>query len=321
MTITRRVVLSRVAASVLISSVFGSSQAWATGNVVYTYDALGRISSVTYPSGKTIAYAYDAAGNRTQVVRNGGGSSGFNQTIPVTGTGPINLRTLANNAGYNGAQDATVEFQIGNGVAIAGSAASGTVGGIAIDSGTWPGGFTITLTLHVLSGGTVRGGGGAGGVGGYTNFSQTGGAGFAGGDAVYCRLPMAVTVDNGGTIQAGGGGGGGGGGGTSGSAGYGGGGGGGGFPNGVGGAGGSGTLVIPGSAGAIGTTAGGGAGGGATSPGAHGGTGGGAAAIGIAGAASSGASGGAGGSAGYAIRKNGNTVNVTNNGTITGSVG
>ena len=35
----------------------------------YTYDALGRVSSVTYSNGKTITYTYDAAGNRTQVTQ------------------------------------------------------------------------------------------------------------------------------------------------------------------------------------------------------------------------------------------------------------
>lgn len=36
--------------------------------VVYAYDALGRLTSATYPNGVTITYTYDAAGNRTQVV-------------------------------------------------------------------------------------------------------------------------------------------------------------------------------------------------------------------------------------------------------------
>lgn len=33
-----------------------------------TYDSLGRIYIITYLSGKTITYTYDAAGNRTSVV-------------------------------------------------------------------------------------------------------------------------------------------------------------------------------------------------------------------------------------------------------------
>lgn len=35
-------------------------------STAYTYDGLGRLSSVSYSDGKTIAYTYDAAGNRTQ---------------------------------------------------------------------------------------------------------------------------------------------------------------------------------------------------------------------------------------------------------------
>jgi hypothetical protein len=42
---------------------------------------------------------------------------------------------------------------------------------------------------------------------------------------------------------------------------------------------------------------------------------------GFPGTESGGGAGGGGGAAGYAIRKNGFTVNVTNNGTITGTVG
>jgi len=34
----------------------------------YTYDSLGRVTTVTYDNGKEIIYTYDQAGNRTQVV-------------------------------------------------------------------------------------------------------------------------------------------------------------------------------------------------------------------------------------------------------------
>lgn len=42
--------------------------AFAKDPVIYTYDALGRLTSATYPNGATITYTYDAAGNRTKVV-------------------------------------------------------------------------------------------------------------------------------------------------------------------------------------------------------------------------------------------------------------
>jgi YD repeat-containing protein len=42
----------------------------ATGSVVYTYDALGRIATASYDTGVIIIYTYDANGNRTSQVIN-----------------------------------------------------------------------------------------------------------------------------------------------------------------------------------------------------------------------------------------------------------
>lgn len=42
------------------------------GTTTYKYDALGRVIEVLYPDGSKITYAYDAAGNRTQVARTAG---------------------------------------------------------------------------------------------------------------------------------------------------------------------------------------------------------------------------------------------------------
>ena len=239
----------------------------------------------------------------------------FSQTIQITGAGPVNLRTLANAAGYSGAQSANITFEVGNGITLTGTAGAPN-GGIAIDTGTWPGSpYTITLTLVVKTGAIVRGGGGKGGDGG------TPGAGGAGGDAVYCRLPMSVTIQSGAQVRGGGGGGGGastvfegwpepdyryGGGG------------GGGAPNGAGG-GGDNTADN----GANGTTSGGGAGGDGDNGGVDGGNGGGYGANGGTGQGwvSPSAPGGSGGTAGYCIRKNGHTVPVTNNGTTSGTIG
>jgi len=41
------------------------------GATTYSYDALGRLSTVSYDNGKQVIYSYDAAGNRTQVVSQG----------------------------------------------------------------------------------------------------------------------------------------------------------------------------------------------------------------------------------------------------------
>jgi hypothetical protein len=264
---------------------------------------------VIYDGGATIDYSYDAAGNRTQVVRSATPpSSVFTATIPITGAGPVNLRGLADAAGYNGAQSAAVTYTLASGVTITGSPG----GGAGINTGSWPtGSHAITLTLQIS--GAVRGGGGTGGNGAtgmQPGQVKPGFAGGAGGHAINCQAPISITVNAGGLVQSGGGGG-------RGGDGYGGdfpepireggGGGGGGAPNGAGGAGGGGES--PGGPGNSGTTSGGGAGGSGYQNGFAGGT------YGVAGG------GATGGAAGYAIRKNGQTVTVTNNGTITGTVG
>lgn len=333
MTISRR---SFFAPAILLaagSAAFRPSSANAD-TVQYQYDVFGRVVRVIYNSGATIDYTYDAAGNRTQIVRSSSPpANSFTQTISVSGGGGVNLRTLANGAGYNGAQPATVTYQLGSGATVTG--ASG--GGIGIDTGTWPyTEFAVLLTLEIA--GTVIGGGGWGGIGGDFVINAT--PGGAGGDAIHCRLPATVVVQSGGVVSAGGGGGGGagalrrvfGGEPTTWNAG----GGGGGYPNGTGGIDGSGADFNVANPGSNGTTSGGGAGGsgGATGHGTRttgtGGAGGGVASSGASGGNPTGSGGtgtwtagapGAGGAAGYAIRKNGFTVSVTNNGTINGTQG
>src|SRR5581483_12491271 len=70
---------SRLALSVMLLTlgVLAGPPALATDQFTYTYDALGRLSSVTYQNGGSVTYTYDAAGNRTQVTNTAGsGSSG-----------------------------------------------------------------------------------------------------------------------------------------------------------------------------------------------------------------------------------------------------
>jgi hypothetical protein len=228
----------------------------------------------------------------------------FNATIDLPSTnGTLNLRSIANANGYNGAQNANITFEVESGVVITGVPGPPFM---AIDSGTWPGGFSIAITLTVKTGGKVYGSGGGGGFGGDPFFF--GSPGGPGGDAVYCRVPMVINVQSGGEIKAGGGGGGGGSGGPE----DGGGGGGGGAPNGPGGGGGSSSGAgIPGNSGGPGDVSGGGFGGGGYHIGGDGGG------FGVAG----GAGDSPGGPPGFAIRKNGNSVPVNNSGTIVGAQG
>jgi YD repeat-containing protein len=307
--------IGMVAVGAIVASLAIAMPATAAETVVYLYDELGRISVARYPDGKEISYQYDATGNRTSTATTL--VAAFNQTIQVPASVSVNLRSLANAAGYTGAQAATITFQVASGVTVSGAGGSGLTpnGGPAIDTGTWPTDtYPVTLTLQVT--GTVRGGGGKGGNGG--TISGAGAVGGVGGDAVYCQVPIDITVTAGGYVQSGGGGGGGGGGKRvtppPEPSWRGGGGGGGGYPNGAGGNGGGGDAgygapgSTPGAGGATATV--GGAGGNYGAGGGTGGNGG-----------TGGGVGGAGGATGYAIRKNGHTVNVTNNGTVTGTIG
>ncbi len=280
----------------------------------YTYDSLGRVSSVIQPNGTKTIYYYDTADNRTGTQTALSGTTTLTApavTTVVSVSGATNLRTLANSLGYAGSTTAAFEFVVPAGVTVAGT--GGNPGTTGIDTGTWPSGVVLTLLVS----GNVYGGGGQGGAG---SQSAAGLAGDTAGDAIYVQAPITIVVASGATVKGGGGGGGGG-------AGFmnhsdmtttGGGGGGGGFPNGPGGHGTPG-ATDPGASGTAGTTSGGGAGGAAD--GGAGGTGGNAATAGTAGGAFSTHAGGAAGAAGYAIRKNGNTVTYTNNGTVTGTVG
>lgn len=265
--------------------------------------------------------------------------SGFVATINIPNTdGTVNLRSLADAAGYTGQSNATVTYNVPAGVTVTGLPGLPN-GGAAVDTGTWPSGYTIALSVNIA--GTVIGGGGRGGPGS-TGFGVEGGLG---GDGIVVRTPLTggITVNPGGVLRGGGGGGG------SGGAGiyqtnvgtqyepeylydvYPSGGGGGGYPNGAGGAGSVGhdkqyNPAYPSTAGADGTGAGGGAPGapfgGAAGPS---GAGGGIAANGSGGGGNPNGGqttgGGNGGAGGFAVRKNNHEAVVTNNGTLQGYVG
>jgi len=92
-----------VPAKVAIAAILCAGMLWGTsahaGNTTYQYDALGRVIKVTYPDSKQICYAYDSAGNRTQVKRQAAG------TCTVTGstvTSSAQLTETAQTAETNG---------------------------------------------------------------------------------------------------------------------------------------------------------------------------------------------------------------------------
>jgi hypothetical protein len=201
---------------------------------------------------------------------------------------------------------------------ISGNIGSTTTATAALRTGTFASGDTVTI----VNNGSIRAFGGGGGPGGGNPIDAV--PGSAGGHAIDLGFPTTVTNNN--LIQGGGGGGGGGGvfqgvspapkgPGTPYS--YGGGGGGGGSGVGLGGAGGV-RSTGTGDPGATGGADTGGAGGGGASAAGDGGTGG---ARGVAGAAggSSTFAGGAGGAAGKSFVPNGNTLSLTNNGSIFGA--
>jgi YD repeat-containing protein len=61
-----RAMKTSIFAGALIASL--ALQFPAAAATIYTYDTLGRVSTVTYDNGMVITYSYDPAGNRTQVV-------------------------------------------------------------------------------------------------------------------------------------------------------------------------------------------------------------------------------------------------------------
>lgn len=287
----------------------------------YTYDSLGRVSTVVQPNGAKTVYYYDGADNRTvtQTATNGTTTATPPTNSPVIWvTQPSNLFSLAQSIGFNVTSPGSYTFIVPAGATLIGGSNSP-----GIDTGSWPAGTTIALVIN----GTVGGGGGPGGTGACynttTNTVIPATAGTAGGDAVSVHYPVTITVNSSGVLSGGGGGGGGGGvygqsNGHGGSGGACGGGGGGGYPNGAGG-----LAYSPAPSGfsqagngASGTLSGGGAGG----SGIPGGAGGGQGAAGAAGVTQS-FPGGAGGGAGYAVRKNGYTAPVTSTGTVNGTVG
>lgn len=219
--------------------------------------------------------------------------------VVIQVTQPANLRVLADQAGYTGDPHANYVFNVAEKTVIMGPPG----GKSAIDTGDWPDGVTLALTI----GGNVYGGGGNGGNGGDIPGATDG---TRGGDAIFVRAPITILIGTTGSVKAGGGGGGGGNGGNTGGSG-----GGGGFPDGTRGAPGSpshssGPSLATGDFGHDGSPAGGGLGGQSGNAGGKGGDAG----------QSGGNAGRIGGDAGNAIRANGHKVRLYAYGAVYGEV-
>ncbi len=71
----------------------------------YAYDALGRVTVVTYDNGKQVIYSYDAAGNRTQVVTQATGNLppvAVADSVSTNSGTPIAVHPLINDSDADG---------------------------------------------------------------------------------------------------------------------------------------------------------------------------------------------------------------------------
>jgi RHS repeat-associated protein len=100
------------------------------GATTYGYDAVGRLTSVTLPDTRTITYQYDAAGNRVAVTDNG--------TITTYTTNNLNQYTSAGGTNYTYDLNGNLVAASGpNGMTSYTYDALGRVVGVTNASGTW----------------------------------------------------------------------------------------------------------------------------------------------------------------------------------------
>ena len=84
----KRFVRILMGSAAALSVTFAASAALANSTTSYGYDALGRLSSVTYVNGSstyTVTYTYDAAGNRTAMTATGSPATTRVVVLPLLG--------------------------------------------------------------------------------------------------------------------------------------------------------------------------------------------------------------------------------------------
>jgi YD repeat-containing protein len=144
--------ISRLAVVVLIFGALFWSQCGAQslpGTETYTYDALGRLTSVAYPNATTVTYNYDPAGNRSTVQAT--------DTSPPSAPGKptfTNLTTTSVTVSWTAATDnigvASYEYELNSG-AWTNVGTALTVNLTGLTSGT-----TYTVSVHAKdAGGTI----------------------------------------------------------------------------------------------------------------------------------------------------------------------
>ncbi|CAM9799571.1 unnamed protein product, partial [Phaeothamnion confervicola] len=74
---------ARLGCAALLASAIGLAAPPAAGQatISYTYDALGRVISASYPNGATVTYTYDNADNRTRAQTQGAIASARAATV------------------------------------------------------------------------------------------------------------------------------------------------------------------------------------------------------------------------------------------------
>lgn len=98
--------LVRGSLAMLMASLMAASPALAQSSATYTYDVLGRLVQVTYPSGGYVRYGYDAADNRVllvmSLIANNIPVANNDGPVSVAPSGATTINVLANDTDADG---------------------------------------------------------------------------------------------------------------------------------------------------------------------------------------------------------------------------